>query len=115
MDAGDRPAGNDIEEDLLARAIADLGIAITGETAVWEEGLTVDTPVSAAAEQVHAVFAATRHPLLPGPPAASDDPREISWFAGVRAPPNRVLPGAAGRRPPSPLPVIGEAGEVLPN
>ena len=82
MDAGDRPAENDIEEDILVRAIGDLGIAVTGETAVWEEGLTVDTPLSAAAERVHAVRTATRHPLHPGLPATSGDPREISWIAG---------------------------------
>ncbi len=82
MDAGDRHAENDIEEDILVRAIGDLGIAVTGETAVWEEGLTVDTPLSAAAERVHAVLAATRHPLHPGLPVTSGDPREISWIAG---------------------------------
>jgi len=82
MDAGDTHAANDIEEDILVRAIGDLGIAVTGETAVWEEGLTVDTPLSAAAERVHAVLAATAHPLHPGLPATSGDPREISWIAG---------------------------------
>lgn len=82
MDAGDRHAENGIEEDKLVRAIGDLGIAVTGETAVWEEGLTVDTPLSAAAERVHAVLAATRQPLHPGLPATSGDPREISWIAG---------------------------------
>ena len=49
---------------------------------MWEEGLTVDTPLSAAAKRVHAVLAATRHPLHPGLPATSGDPREISWIAG---------------------------------
>ena len=82
MDAGDRHAESDIEEDILVRAIGDLGIAVIGETAVWEEGLTVDTPLSAAAERVQAVLAATRHSLHPGLPATSGDPREISWIAG---------------------------------
>ena len=55
-----KDASDGIEEDILVRAIGDLGIAVTGETAVWEEGLTVDTPLSASAERVHAVLAATR-------------------------------------------------------
>jgi hypothetical protein len=82
MDSGDRHAGNDNEDAILARAIGDLGIAVTGETVVWEEALTVDTPLSAAAERVHAVLAATSHSLLPGLPATSDDQHQISWVAG---------------------------------
>jgi hypothetical protein len=82
MNPGGRHAGNDNEDAILARAIGDLGIAVTGETVAWEEALTVDTPLSAAAERVHAVLAATRHPLLPGMPATSDDQHEISWVAG---------------------------------
>lgn len=82
MDSRDRHAGNDNEDAILTHAIGDLGIAVTGETVVWEEALTVDTPLSAAAERVHAVLAFTRHSLLPGLPATSDDQHEISWVAG---------------------------------
>lgn len=79
MDTASR-RGN--EDDILARAIGDLGIAVMGETVVWEEALTVDTPLSAAAERVHGVLAATKHPLLSGQPATSDDQHGIRWIAG---------------------------------
>ena len=82
MDTGGRHAENDSEGNILARAIGELGIAVTGETVAWEEALTVDTSLSAPAERVHAVAAVTRHPLLPGLPATPDDQHEISWIAG---------------------------------
>lgn len=73
---------NDNEDDILARAIGDLGIAVTGKTVAWEEALTVDTHLGGAAEQVHAVLAATKHPLLPSQPATSGDQCQIRWIAG---------------------------------
>ena len=81
MDTGGRHAANDNEGTILARANGALGIAVTGDSVAWEEALTVDTSLRAAAERVHAAAAATRHPLLPGPPATSGDQHEISWIA----------------------------------
>lgn len=70
------------EDDILARAIRELGLAVTGQTVFWEEALIVDVPLSAAAGHVHAVLDATKHPLLPGQPATSGDQHEIRWIAG---------------------------------
>jgi hypothetical protein len=80
---GGRHGENDSDEDdVLARAFTDLGVAAKAKTVVDEQVLIVETPLSAAAERVHAVLAATTHPLLAGQPATSDERDEVSWIAG---------------------------------
>jgi hypothetical protein len=86
---------NDNEDDILARAIGDVAVAVTGrrgvrcggwwaarrlKTVAHEEMLILDLPLSAAAEPVHAALAATKHPLLSGQPATVDDPHRVRWI-----------------------------------
>ena len=88
---------NDDEDDILARAIGDVGAAVTGrcgagrggrwaarrlKTVAHEEVLILDMPLSAATEPVHAALAAMKHPLLSDQPAMADDQHGIRWIAG---------------------------------
>lgn len=78
--AGGRHGEN--EDEVMARAFGDLGIAVKGQTVVAEQVLIVETPLSVAAERVHAVLAATTHPLLAGQRGISDGRDEVRWIAG---------------------------------
>jgi len=97
MDPGDGLIENDNEDDVLARAIGEVGAAVTGrrgvrcggrwgarhlKTVAHEEVLILDMPLSAAAEPVHAALAAMKHPLLPDQPTTVDDQHVIRWIAG---------------------------------
>jgi hypothetical protein len=88
---------DDDEDDILARAIGDVGVAVTGRRSVrygwrWaarclktiahEEELILDVPLSAAVEPIHAVLAATKHPLLSGQPVTVNDQHGIRWITG---------------------------------
>lgn len=87
----------DDEDDILARAVGDVGFAVTGRRAVkrgvtWaarrltnvrhEEVLILDMSPSAAAEAVRAALAATKEPVLSHRPAIVDDRHRIGWFVG---------------------------------
>lgn len=82
------------EDDILARAIRDVGTVVSHvaewETVVYETEFILDMPPGAAAELVHAVLPAMKHPLLSEQPVTVDE-HGISWIAGDGIGMNPVL------------------------
>jgi hypothetical protein len=86
-DQAERDGRNDNEDEILVRAIGDVGASRRArwaarrlKTVAHEEEIIVDLPAIAVAATVHAALTSMKYPLLPGQLATFADQYKLRWI-----------------------------------